>query len=171
MFTFSREGKANSAAGRYASRRKNGILINLRQIFAHSHLYLSRTRLYETSGQSIPAFSTRHRWSPMPSISTGMDGTTYLRLNSVRWFSDPNGPAYLVWYRAVKDSKAPGGVRFVPEVIHNRSGVGSGFKVADLNHDGHPDIITAGDKGVYVFLNKSPGEPVKGSTNPGSVSK
>ncbi len=83
----------------------------------------------------------------------------------------PNGPAYLVWYRAVKDSKAPGGVRFVPEVIHNRSGVGSGSKVADLNHDGRPDIITAGDKGVYVFLNKSPGKPVKGSTNPGSVSK
>jgi hypothetical protein len=49
--------------------------------------------------------------------------------------------------------------------------VGSGFKVADLNHDGRPDIITAGDKGVYVFLNKSPGKPVKGSTNPGSVSK
>jgi len=38
MFTFSREGKANSGAGRYTYRRKNGILINLRQIFAHSQL-------------------------------------------------------------------------------------------------------------------------------------
>lgn len=67
---------------------------------------------------------------------------------------DPNGPAYLVWYRCIRNPKAPGGAEFIPEVIHNRSGVGSGFKVADLNGDGAPDIITANNRGTFIFWGK-----------------
>jgi len=36
---------------------------------------------------------------------------------------DPMGPAVLYWFRTIRDPKAPGGARFEPELIHNRSGV------------------------------------------------
>ena len=66
---------------------------------------------------------------------------------------DPQGPAVLYWYRTVRDPKAEGGARFVPELIHNRSGVGSQFVVTDLNGDGAPDVVTSGPKGTFVFWN------------------
>jgi hypothetical protein len=67
---------------------------------------------------------------------------------------DPYGPSLLYWYRTVRNPKAPGGAEFVPELIHNRSGVGSHFVVADLNHDGAPDIITSVNRGTYIFWNR-----------------
>jgi hypothetical protein len=66
---------------------------------------------------------------------------------------DPQGPAVLYWYRTVRDRKAEGGAKFVPELIHNRSGVGSQFVVTDLNGDGAPDVVTSGPKGTFVFWN------------------
>ena len=66
---------------------------------------------------------------------------------------DPYGPAVLYWYRTVRNPKAPGGAEFVPELIHNRSGVGSHFATVDVNKDGAPDIITSTDRGTFVFLN------------------
>ena len=72
---------------------------------------------------------------------------------------DPNGPSYLLWYKGVRDAKAPGGVRFTPEVIHNRSGVGSSIAVTDVDKDGASDIVTSGVHGTFVFLNK--GAPAK----------
>jgi hypothetical protein len=57
-------------------------------------------------------------------------------------------------YRSVRNSKAPGGAEFVPELIHNHSGVGSTVAIADINRDGKPDIATAGAFGAYVFLSK-----------------
>jgi len=66
---------------------------------------------------------------------------------------DPYGPAVLYWYRTVRDKSAPGGARFVPEMIHNRSGVGSHLAVADLNGDGALDIITSADRGTFIFWN------------------
>ena len=64
---------------------------------------------------------------------------------------DPMGPAVLYWYRTVRDPKAPGGARFVPELIHNKSGVGSQFSTADLNKDGAVDIITSTKLGTFIF--------------------
>jgi hypothetical protein len=66
---------------------------------------------------------------------------------------DPNGPAVLYWYRTVRNPKAEGGAEFVPELIHNRSGVGSHFAAVDLNHDGAVDIITSTNKGTFIFWN------------------
>ncbi len=66
---------------------------------------------------------------------------------------DPQGPAVLYWYRTVRDPKAEGGAKFVPELIHNRSGVGSQFVVTDLNGDGAPEVVTSGPKGTFVFWN------------------
>ena len=57
-------------------------------------------------------------------------------------------------YHTVRDSKAPGGARFVPELIHNRSGVGSQLATADLNNDGALEIITATDRGNFIFWGK-----------------
>jgi hypothetical protein len=67
---------------------------------------------------------------------------------------DPYGPAVLYVYRTVRDPKAPGGARFVPELIHNRSGVGSHLQVLDVNKDGALDILTSGTRGTFVFTAK-----------------
>ena len=83
---------------------------------------------------------------------------------------DPYGAAVLYWYRTVRNPKAPGGAEFVPELIHNRSGVGSQFEVTDLNGDGAPDIVTSSAKGTFVFWNqmhgRAPSVPVR-KTAPG----
>jgi hypothetical protein len=67
---------------------------------------------------------------------------------------DPYGAAVLYWYKTVRNPKAEGGAEFIPELIHNRSGVGSQFAITDLNRDGTPDIITSGPKGAFVFWNE-----------------
>lgn len=66
-----------------------------------------------------------------------------------------NGPAVVYWYRTVRDSNAPGGVRFEPELIHNRSGVGSEFKAVDVDQNGTVDIITSGTRGTFIHWNIS----------------
>lgn len=64
---------------------------------------------------------------------------------------DPYGEAVLYWFRTVQDAQAPGGLSFQPELIHNRSGVGSQIEVLDLDEDGSVDIITSGDRGTFIF--------------------
>jgi hypothetical protein len=68
-------------------------------------------------------------------------------------YSDPDaqGAAVLYWFKTVRDPKASGGARFVPELIHNRSGVGSMIQVADLNKDGAIDIMAGTTRGGYIF--------------------
>ena len=67
---------------------------------------------------------------------------------------DPYGPAVLYWYRTVRDKRARRAAReFVPELIHNRSGVGSHLASVDLNGDGAVDIITSTDRGTFIFWN------------------
>jgi len=65
---------------------------------------------------------------------------------------DPASPAYLLLYRGIRDRKAPGGVRFEPEVVSNRAGVGSALTIADIDGDHRPDIATSGVNGTYVFF-------------------
>jgi hypothetical protein len=66
---------------------------------------------------------------------------------------DPHGPPVLYVYRTVRNAKAPGGAEFIPELIHNRSGVGSHVSVVDLDKDGSPEIITSTKRGTYIFWN------------------
>jgi hypothetical protein len=66
---------------------------------------------------------------------------------------DPHGAPVLYVYRTVRNPKAPGGAEFVPELIHNRSGVGSHVSVADLNSDGNAEIITSTKRGTFIFWN------------------
>ena len=64
---------------------------------------------------------------------------------------DPYGPAVLYVYRTVRNASAPGGAEFVPELIHNRSGVGSRLDALDLNQDGAVDIVTSANRGTFIF--------------------
>lgn len=68
---------------------------------------------------------------------------------------DPFGAPVLYVYKAVRNPAAPGGAEFVPELVDNRSGVGSHLSVADVDGDGRPDIVTSGALGTILFLNKS----------------
>ena len=65
--------------------------------------------------------------------------------------ADPYGPAVLYYYRTVRDKSAPGGAKLVPELIDNRSGVGSDVLAKDLNGDGAIDIVTSVRSGTYIF--------------------
>ena len=79
-------------------------------------------------------------------------------------FLDPDvyGPPYLYWYKTVRDPKAPGGAKLVPELIHNSSGAGSDVLATDLNGDGIIDIVTATKRGLYIFWGQpDPTKPKK----------
>jgi hypothetical protein len=67
---------------------------------------------------------------------------------------DPFGPAVLYWFRTVRNPKAPGGAEFRPELIHNRSGVGSTVTAVDVNKDGATDILSSTNRGTFVFWGK-----------------
>ena len=64
---------------------------------------------------------------------------------------DPQGEAVLYVFRTVRNPKAPGGAEFVPELVHNKSGVGSHVTAADLNKDGIVDIVTSTNRGTFIF--------------------
>ncbi len=68
-------------------------------------------------------------------------------------YTDPDsqGDPVLYVFRTVRNPNAPGGAEFVPELVHNRSGVGSQLQTADLNGDGAVDILTATDRGTFIF--------------------
>ena len=58
---------------------------------------------------------------------------------------DPHGAPVLYWYRTVRNPKAPGGAEFVPELIHNRSGVGSMIQVGG-SEQGRRDRYHGGER-------------------------
>jgi 3-keto-disaccharide hydrolase len=92
----------------------------------------------DVDGDGLPDFITGKRfWSH---LDTFID-------------PDPQGAPVLYVYRTVRNAKAPGGAEFVPELIHNRSGIGSHVAVVDLNNDKAPEIITGTKRGTFIFWN------------------
>jgi hypothetical protein len=84
-----------------------------------------------------------------------LDMVTGKRHHSHFQYTDPDnwGMPVVYVYRVVRNPKAPGGAQFVPELVHNRSGVGSHLGIGDLNKDGTPDIVTSGASGTFIFFN------------------
>jgi hypothetical protein len=104
-------------------------------VFSEAHA----ARFEDMNGDKIPDFIVGKRyWSHLETYNG----------------PDPYGPAVIYIYRTVRNPKAPGGAEFVPELVHNRSGVGSAFEVTDINKDGRPDIAVATAYGTQVFLSK-----------------
>jgi hypothetical protein len=76
-----------------------------------------------------------------------------------RWWShgidypedDFNSPPVVYWFKLVR--KQGGEVEFVPGIVTNIAGLGTQITAADVNGDGRPDILTAGRRGAYVYLN------------------
>ncbi len=81
-------------------------------------------------------------------------GKRYWSHNADYLDPDPFGPPVLYIYRTVRDPKAPGGARFVPELVDNASGVGSTVLPVDLKHDGTMDIVTGTKLGTFIFWGK-----------------
>ena len=104
---------------------------------------LHAARVADMDGDGIPDFITGKRVFSELENATGNSNTP-----------NPLGPAVLYIFRTVRDPKAPGGARFEPELVHNKSGIGSSFDIADLNKDGKPDIVTATTYGTFVFMSK-----------------
>ena len=103
--------------------------------FAEMHASIAA----DVDGDGIPDFITGKRyWSHLDSYTD----------------VDPYGLPVLYWFRTVRNPKAPGGAEFVPELIHNRSGVGAQIAAVDLNGDGAVDIITSTDRGTFIFWGK-----------------
>jgi len=67
---------------------------------------------------------------------------------------DPWGEPVIYAYRLVRNKQAAGGAEFVPELVHNRSGVGSHMVIADMNKDGMNDIVVSVNIGTFVFENQ-----------------
>jgi hypothetical protein len=99
---------------------------------------LHGTAIADVDGDGIPDFIVGKRvWSH----------------NDNNFDPDVYGPSVLYWYRTVRDKQAPGGARFVPELIDNGSGAGSDVLAYDINNDGALDIVTATKLGAYIYWN------------------
>jgi hypothetical protein len=84
-----------------------------------------------------------------------LDMITGKRHHSHFQYADPDnwGMPVVYVYKVQRNPKAAGGAEFVPELIHNRSGVGSHIATGDLNKDGTADIVTSGASGTFIFYN------------------
>jgi len=88
------------------------------------------------------------------------DGLPDVITGKRRWAHGPNGDvepmATPVNYAFLlrRDATAPGGARFVPQLIDDASGLGTQVEAIDVNGDGSPDILTASKLGTFLFLTK-----------------
>jgi hypothetical protein len=56
------------------------------------------------------------------------------------------------WFELQRDKQQ--GVRFVPHMVDDDSGVGTQVAAAPLNGDQLPDVIVGNKKGTFVFLSQ-----------------
>ena len=88
------------------------------------------------------------------------DGLLDVITGKRRWAHGPKGDVepmatpvnYAFMLR--RDPAAAGGVKFVPKLIDDASGLGTQITVADVNGDTVPDVLTASKLGTFVFITK-----------------
>ena len=93
----------------------------------------------DVDGDGLPDIVTGKRW--------WSHGYRYDEEN------DLDDPPVLYWFKLVR--KEGGQAEFVPQFIHNRSGVGVQIAVADVNQDGKMDLVTSARKGTFIFYNET----------------
>jgi len=64
---------------------------------------------------------------------------------------DFNAPARLYWFRLERSAE---GIRYLPTLIDDDSGVGTQVSVGDVTNDGLLDIVVANKKGAFVFIHE-----------------
>jgi len=80
------------------------------------------------------------------------DGLTDIVTGKRYWAhggKDPGGgdPPVVYWFKL---TRTDGHVEFVPQPVHNDSGVGTQVSVGDVTGNGLPDIVVANKKGVFI---------------------
>jgi hypothetical protein len=109
----------------------------------------------EEEGRFGVAFSQPHA---LTSADLDGDGLPDVITGKRRWAHGPKGDvepmATPVNYAFLlrRDPAAPGGARFVPQLIDDASGLGTQVSAVDVNGDGAPDVLTASKLGAFVFL-------------------
>jgi hypothetical protein len=89
------------------------------------------------------------------------DGLTDVVVGKRRWAHGPKGDIepdaapVVYWFQLVRHDD--GKVEFRPHLIDDQSGCGVQLRVADVNGDGRPDVLTASKLGSFVFINRIPG--------------
>lgn len=96
--------------------------------FSESHALMTA----DINGDGHPDFVTGKRW-----WAHGPNGDV-----------NPNDPAVLYWFEWKREN---GNVAWTKHLIDSDSGVGTGFKIADMNRDRRPDIIVSNKKGVFLI--------------------
>jgi hypothetical protein len=86
----------------------------------------------------------------LPDIVTGKRRWAHGPTGDVEPMATPVNYAFLLR----RDAAAPGGARFVPQLIDDASALGTQVEAIDVNRDGVPDVLTASKLGVFVFLTK-----------------
>lgn len=85
------------------------------------------------------------------------DGHKDIVVGKRRWAHGPKGDIepeaapVVYWFQW---TRTPEGIRFVPRLIDDASGVGTQIAVGDVNGDGRSDVVTTSKLGVFVFVNK-----------------
>jgi hypothetical protein len=88
------------------------------------------------------------------------DGLKDIVTGKRRWAHGPKGDVepmetpvnYAFLLR--RDAKAPGGAKFVPQLIDDASGLGTQVVATDVSGDGTPDVLASSKLGAFVFVTK-----------------
>lgn len=84
----------------------------------------------------------------LPDVITGKRRWAHGPKGDIEPMATPVNYAFLLR----RDASAPGGARFIPQLIDDASGLGTQVVAADVNADGVPDVLTASKLGTFVFI-------------------